>query len=68
MLGCGLTLLIAIIAVVAYGGIWVGNLNMRMSDSARISQEVSDALKTAEPERPDDLLHVDHGYRRAQSR
>ncbi|MHB1135795.1 MAG: LCP family protein [Coriobacteriia bacterium] len=57
-LGCGITLLIGIIALVVYGSIWIGGLNKRMADSRTISPEVTEALEAAEPERAADPFYI----------
>lgn len=57
-LGCGLTLLIAIVAFAVYGSVWVGALNKRMTNEAAITPEVTEALEVEEPERPDDPFYM----------
>lgn len=58
VMGCGLTVLIAIVAAAVFGSVWVGGLNKRMADSATISDEVTEVLKAAEPERRDDPFYM----------
>lgn len=58
VMGCGLTVLIGIVAAVVYGSVWVGGLNKRMADSATISDEVTQVLEAAEPKRADDPFYM----------
>lgn len=57
-LGCGLTLLIGLLAFAVYGSVWVGALNKRMTSTASITPEVTEALEVEEPERPGDPFYM----------
>ena len=57
-LGCGVTLLIAIVAFAVYGSVWLGALSKRMTNEATITPEVTGALETEEPERSGDPFYM----------